>query len=99
MSIIPTPAPMQHPTWCDRRHPDNWPVHETQIGATLELSHELAYSIRLQRVEADDAVTEVLLVRHGAGGTSVTRLSIVEGGILRDLLIEGLDVLAAEVGR
>lgn len=91
------PARGQHPTWCKGTHPDEWPVHEAQIGADLELSHDLAYIVMLQQVHGSPA--EVLLIRHDRETTAVTRLSIVEAGILRDLLGEGLGLLAAEVGR
>ncbi|WP_327008535.1 hypothetical protein OHA72_15540 [Dactylosporangium sp. NBC_01737] len=90
-------APVWHPGWCDRRHAADWPVHGAQIGADLELSHDLAYAVLLQQVDGSPA--EVNLMRHTTDETSLTRFSIVEAAILRDLLGEGLGLLALEVGR
>lgn len=88
---------MIHPTWCTSKHLNGRPVHETQIGADLELSHDLAYAVYLQQVHGD--VAEVNLIRHDRDETILTRLTPLEAGILRDLLGEGLAMLAVEVGR
>lgn len=91
---------MTHPDWCPRKHDAAWPVHQLQIGADLQLSADLAYAVYLQQV--DGAPAEVNLVRHDrskTGTTTITRLTPLEAGILRDLLAEALDLLGAQVGR
>ena len=88
---------MTHPDWCARRHAATWPVHQAQIGADLQLSADLAYAIYLQQVDGSPA--EVNVVRHDRHDTTITRLTPLEAGILRDLLGEGLDLLGAQVGR
>lgn len=91
---------MTHPDWCARKHDTAWPVHQLQIGADLQLSADLAYAVYVQQV--DGAPAEVNLVRHDsspASTTTITRLTPLEAGILRDLLGEGLDLLAVQVGR
>jgi hypothetical protein len=93
----PDAAPVVHPTWCAQLHAADWPVHETQIGADLELSDGLAYAVYLQ--QAEDKPAEVQLMRHTDEETSLVGFSIVEATILRDLLTEGLTLLAQEVNR
>lgn len=91
---------MTHPDWCARKHGPAWPVHQAQIGADLQLSADLAYAVYVQQV--DGAPAEVNLVRHDSSRTSsttITRLTPLEAGILRDLLTEGLDLLGVQVGR
>lgn len=99
MNIVPTPATRKpkHPGWCDQKHPDNPLVHEGQVGADLELSHELAYGVRLQQVA--DSPTEVNLLRSTIDSATLTRLTLLEAGILRDLLDEALQLVAAELDR
>lgn len=102
MSIVPTtPEPAattpEHPGWCERKHAAEWPVHEMQVGVDLELSHDLAYAVRLQQVHG--APAEVLLVQHTRGDTRVTRLTPLETSMFRELFSEALQLLAAEVGR
>lgn len=97
MSIVPTqPGPAEsgpvHPSWCAQRHPE-WPVHEVHVGVDLELSADLAYRVLVQNVHGDH-VTDVLLVRLERGTPAVTRFSIVEASILRDLLSEALALVA-----
>lgn len=86
---------MPHPSWCDREHGD-MPLHSGQVGADLPLSDDLAYAVYVQQVPGEPA--EVHLMRHTDEETSFTRFSILEASILRDLLGEGLGLLAREAG-
>lgn len=90
-------APLEHPSWCDRQHADDWPAHSAQVGADLELTNGLRYAVLLFR--QGNKPTEVHLIRHTDEETSLTLLSLVEASILRDLLTEGLGLVATEVGR
>lgn len=94
MSIVPgvPDTDATHPAWCSRKHKADWPVHERQVGGDLELSSDLAYGVSLQHVEGD-ASTQVLFMAHTPEETALTRLSIVEAGILRDLLSEALELV------
>jgi hypothetical protein len=85
-----------HPGWCPKQHPAG-PAHELQIGADLELTGELAYGVHLYQVGDDTPV--VHLMRRTPDQTALTELSILQTSILRDLLGEGLEALAREVGR
>lgn len=92
-----------HPRWCDVQrctslhHPGALVVHENQIGVDLELSADLAYAVYLQQVEG--APAEINLMRKDRLATTLTRLTPLEAGILRDALTEALTELAAQVGR
>jgi hypothetical protein len=89
-------APVEHPEWCDRTHGDV-PVHGGQVGADLELDGGLSFAVYVSR--GRDSYTSVQLLEHTDDETSLVGLSIVEAGILRDLLSEALDLLAREAGR
>jgi hypothetical protein len=88
-------APVQHPSWCDQEHGD-MPLHSGQVGADIDLTEGLAYAVYLQQEPGKPA--EVQLMRHTDEETSFTRLSVLEASILRDLLGEGLGLLAREAG-
>lgn len=85
-----------HPAWCDRQHSDEWPAHTAQVGADLELSEDLSYAVLLFQQGVEPA--QLHLLRHTPDETTVTCLSILEGSILRDLLGEGLGLVAREAG-
>lgn len=85
-----------HPAWCDREHADDFPAHGAQVGADLELTDGLSYAVYL--FQQGDEPAELHLMRHTPDETAVTGLSIVEGAILRDLLGEGLGLIAREAG-
>lgn len=89
-------APMPHPAWCDREHGEVISLHSGQVGADLELSEDLSYAVYLQQEPGRPAT--VVLLRHTQKETTVTGFSIVEASILRDLLGEGLGLLAREAG-
>ena len=89
---------LEHPAWCDQLHmPEDADGHGAQIGADLELTSGLSYGVFVFQHGTEPA--EVHLMRHTDEETSFTRLSILEASILRDLLGEGLGLLAREVGR
>ncbi|MGI5182223.1 hypothetical protein ACQEVZ_38615 [Dactylosporangium sp. CA-152071] len=88
-------APQPHPAWCDQEHGE-MPLHSGQVGADLDLTGDLAYAVYLQQKPGEPA--EVHLMRHTAEETSFTRFTILEASILRDLLGEGLGLLAREAG-
>lgn len=96
MSIVtePTKQP-HHPSWCAREHGD-LPAHSAQVGADIELTGELAYAVLLSQLP--DQPTEVQLLRHTPDETSLTGFSLLEAAILRDLLGEGLGLVAREAG-
>lgn len=94
MTISPTPD--GHPAWCDRQHTPQWTTHSAQIGADLEVSTGVSYAILLW--QTGDEPAEVQLMRHTPDETEVTGFSILEASILRDLLAEGLGLLAREAG-
>lgn len=90
-------GPAPHPGWCDRdRGHGDLPAHIAQVGADLELSDSLAYIVEL--FQPYDRPAEVHLTRHTPDETIQTRLSILEAAILRDLLGEGLGLIAREAG-
>src|SRR5258707_632071 len=93
----PMPAPQSHPAWCDQQHAAEWPVHSVQVGADLDLTGELSYAVLLW--QQGDTPTEVHLIRHTDDETTLTRLSLLESAILRDLVSEGLALVGQEVGR
>lgn len=87
---------MPHPSWCDREHGEVSTLHSGQVGADLDLTSDLAYAVYLQQMPGDPA--EVHLMRHTSEETSFTALSILEASVLRDLLGEGLGLIAREAG-
>lgn len=93
MSIVPgvREAGDIHPAWCVRRHGDR-KVHERKVGVDLELSGGLQFGVGLQYVEGQDS-TNVLLMEHTSAETSLTKLSLFEAAVLRDLLSEALGLV------
>lgn len=88
-------APMPHPAWCDREHGE-MPLHSGQVGVDLDLSESLSYAIYLQQQPGEPATVQLL--QHTPDETTVTGFSILEASVLRDLLGEGLGLLAREAG-
>lgn len=95
MGILAERTNPAHPSWCDQAHGEI-PVHGAQVGADLELSSELTYGVFLSQAEGEP--TEVQLMRHAARETSLAPFSLLEVGILRDLLGEALGLVAREAG-
>lgn len=95
MSIVTEPSNPPHPSWCAREH-GMLAVHSGQVGADIELTSDLAYAIYLY--QSPDEPAEVHLMRHTEDETSLTPFSILEAAILRDLIGEGLGLIAREAG-
>lgn len=87
---------MPHPQWCDRAHGEVISLHSAQVGADLELTDDLTYAVYLQQEPGEPAT--VVLLRHTEEETAVTGFSILEASILRDLLGDGLGLIAREAG-
>ncbi|MER7273855.1 hypothetical protein ABT369_05340 [Dactylosporangium sp. NPDC000244] len=86
-----------HPSWCDGTEPTIPPsAHLGQVGADIELSAEHVMFVDLMQVE--DRPTTIGIGNHTPDETSVTRLSLVQAAILRDLLSEALGLVAREAG-
>jgi hypothetical protein len=92
MSIVPgsMDTGTWHPSWCDRKHRRGVWVHERKVGVDLELNAGVAFGVGLQHVDLGESPTEVMFMEAAAKETSLTRLSLVEAAILRDLLSEAL---------
>lgn len=95
MSIVTEPTNRPHPAWCDQTHGD-MPVHSGQVGDDIDLTAELAWGVFL--FQQGDQATEVQLMSHAPDETSFTKFSIVQAAILRDLIGEGLGLVAREAG-
>lgn len=92
MTTLPTAGPLEHPSWCDRQHAQEWTAHTVEVGAPLELARGLTYQVVL--FQQGDEPTQVHLFRHSDDETALVSLSLLEAGILRDLLAEGLQLVA-----
>lgn len=91
MSIVPGVGTV-HPAWCDKRHGDR-PIHERKVGVDLEVRLAgVAFGVALQHVEGGES-TQVLFMTHTPEETALTKLSIVEAAMLRDLLSEALGLV------
>lgn len=91
MSIVPGVG-TAHPAWCEKRHGER-PIHERKVGVDLEVRPAgVAFGLALQQVEGAES-TQVLFMTHTPEETALTKLSIVETGILRDLLSEALGLV------
>jgi hypothetical protein len=91
------PAPARHPAWCEGMEPlEGHTAHLAQVGADIELSAEHVMLVDLMQVQGQP--TTVGIGNHTPDETSVTRLSLLQAAILRDLLSEALGLVAREAG-
>ncbi|MET7399153.1 hypothetical protein ABZS66_37295 [Dactylosporangium sp. NPDC005572] len=90
-------APAKHPGWCALQHGDDIPVHDAQVGATIDLTSSLSLGVFVHQVYEQPPT--LLLFRRSGVESTLTGLSLLEAAILRDLISEGLGLIAREVGR